>query len=290
MAVLSKGQTFADGDDVTHTKLNNLVDAATFVAGASGTTDNSTLEVNGSGRLQVKDSGITTGKIGASAVTTAKIASSTGASDGVTFAKIQHLSDMTVIGNVSGGATVPAEVSILDEDTMSSDSATSLATQQSIKAYVDRFIGNGYVHVREEQTSGTGGGTFTSGAWRTRVLNTESTNTISGASLSSNQVTLPAGTYQVYAHAPYGKGNGTSVAKHQLRLRDTTGSTTLITGASHETPLDAMTHHALLIGRFTIGTSSAIELQHYTNTTGVFGKAGSITTEVYAELEIQRVG
>jgi len=137
MAVLSKGQTFADGDDVTHTKLNNLVDAATFVAGASGTTDNSTLEVNGSGRLQVKDSGITTGKIGASAVTTAKIASSTGASDGVTFAKIQHLSDMTMIGNVSGGATAPAEVSILDEDNMASNSATSLATQQSIKAYVD---------------------------------------------------------------------------------------------------------------------------------------------------------
>ena len=140
MAILSKGQTFADGDDVTHTKLNNLVDAATFVSGASGTTDDSSLEVNGSGRLQVKASGITTGKIGASAVTTTKLASSTGASDGVTFAKIQYLSDMTVIGNVSGGLTTPTEVSILDEDDMSSDSDTSLATQQSIKAYVDSTV------------------------------------------------------------------------------------------------------------------------------------------------------
>jgi len=154
MAVLSKGQTFADGDDVTHTKLNNLVDAATFVAGASGTTDNSTLEVNGSGRLQVKASGITTGKIGASAVTTTKIASSTSASDGVTFAKIQYLSDMTVIGNVSGGASAPTEVSILDEDDMASDSETSLATQQSIKAYVDNLG----VH---SPTSYTGGETTT---------------------------------------------------------------------------------------------------------------------------------
>ena len=137
MAVLSKGHTFADGDDVTSTKANNLVDQATFVSGASGTTDDSTLEVNGSGRLQVKDSGITTGKIGASAVTTAKLANSTTTTDGVTFSKIRYIDNLKVIGNVSGGATTPSEVSILDEDNMSSNSATSLATQQSIKAYVD---------------------------------------------------------------------------------------------------------------------------------------------------------
>ena len=139
MAILSKGQTFADGDDVTHTKLNNLVDAATFVSGSSGTTDDSSLEVNGSGRLQVKASGVTTGKIAASAVTTAKIANSTATTDGVTFPKMRYLSDMTVIGNVSGGETTPSEVTILDEDNMASDSDTSLATQQSIKAYVDNL-------------------------------------------------------------------------------------------------------------------------------------------------------
>lgn len=137
MAILSKGHTFADGDDVTSTKANNLVDQATFVSGASGTTDDSTLEVNGSGRLQVKDSGITTGKIGASAVTTSKLANSTTTTDGVTFSKIRYIDNLKVIGNVSGGATTPSEVSILDEDDMASDSETSLATQQSIKAYVD---------------------------------------------------------------------------------------------------------------------------------------------------------
>jgi len=142
MAVLSKGQTFADGDDVTHTKLNNLVDAATFVSGSSGTTDDSSLEVNGSGRLQVKASGVTTGKIAASAVTTAKIANSTATTDGVTFPKMRYISDMTVIGNVSGGETTPSEVTILDEDNMASDSDTSLATQQSIKAYVDNGGGH----------------------------------------------------------------------------------------------------------------------------------------------------
>jgi len=137
MAILTKGQTFADGDDVTHTKLNNLVDAAAFVAGSSGTTDDSTLEVNGGGRLQIKDSGVAAGKIAASAVTTSKLADSSATTNGVTFPKMRYIADMKVIGNVSGGETYPAEVSILDEDDMTSDSATSLASQQSIKAYVD---------------------------------------------------------------------------------------------------------------------------------------------------------
>ena len=53
---------------------------------------------------------------------------------------IENLADYKVLGNVSGGAAAPAEVAILDEDTMSSDSATSLITQQSAKAYVDTSI------------------------------------------------------------------------------------------------------------------------------------------------------
>jgi hypothetical protein len=55
----------------------------------------------------------------------------------VTLAKMAQLADMKVIGNVSGGAADPAAVGILDEDDMNSNSATALATQQSIKAYAD---------------------------------------------------------------------------------------------------------------------------------------------------------
>jgi hypothetical protein len=137
MAILTKGQTFANADSVTSTKLNNLVDAAAFVAGASGTTDNTSLEVNGSGRLQVKDLGITSAKIAASAITTSKLPDSTLATDGVTYAKLQRVANMKVIGNVSGSLGVASEVSILDEDDMVSDSATAVPTQQSVKAYTD---------------------------------------------------------------------------------------------------------------------------------------------------------
>tara|TARA_R110000868_G_scaffold257708_1_gene514966 strand:+ start:3330 stop:4223 length:894 start_codon:yes stop_codon:yes gene_type:complete len=140
MAILSKGQTFANTNSVTSTKLNALVDAAAFVAGASGTTDDSSLEVNVGGRLQVKDLGVTSTKIATGAVTTTKLPDSTIATDGVTYAKLQRVANMKVLGNVSGSLAVVTEVSILDEDNMVSDSATALTTQQSIKAYTDTKV------------------------------------------------------------------------------------------------------------------------------------------------------
>lgn len=118
MAVISKGTTFANGDQVTATKLNDLADSAAFVSGAI---DNVSTQLSG-GAIIVKDAGISTAKI---------------ADSNVTKAKIENVADYKVLGNVSGGSAAPAEVAILDEDTMSSDSATSLATQQSIKAYAD---------------------------------------------------------------------------------------------------------------------------------------------------------
>ena len=148
MAILSKGTTYSDGDQVTSTNLNALVDSATF---ASGAVDDSTTQLS-SGKIIVKDLGISAGKLATSAVTTAKIAGSNVttakiaaanittsliADSNVTKAKIENLANYKVLGNVSGGAAAPAEVAILDEDNMSSNSATSLATQQSIKAYVD---------------------------------------------------------------------------------------------------------------------------------------------------------
>lgn len=90
MAILSKGQTFADNDSVTSAKLNNLVDNAAFVSGSSGATDDASLEVNGSGRLQIKDSGVTNAKLGGNAVTASKIAN-----DAVTETKIANNSVTT---------------------------------------------------------------------------------------------------------------------------------------------------------------------------------------------------
>ena len=60
--------------------------------------------------------------------------------DAVTFAKMQDINSGNVIGRTTAGIGDPEEVPILDEDDMTSNSDTSLATQQSIKAYVDGAV------------------------------------------------------------------------------------------------------------------------------------------------------
>jgi len=134
MSIINKGTAFSNGEQLTADKLNDLVDLATFDQSA---TDSASTTVNTSGQIVVADSGVSTAKIAADAVTTAKILDAN-----VTKAKIEDVADYKVLGNVSGAAAAPAEVAILDEDDMTSDSDTALATQQSIKAYVDSSSGS----------------------------------------------------------------------------------------------------------------------------------------------------
>ena len=143
MAILSKGTTFATGNQVTAANLNALVDSATF---ASGAVDNTTTELDSSSpqKIIVKDLGITT----------SKLANSSSKTTGVTFAKMQHISTAQVLGRVSASEGDVEEVSVviggsgdagllfdnddmLDNSDTAGGSATRGATQQSIKAYVD---------------------------------------------------------------------------------------------------------------------------------------------------------
>jgi hypothetical protein len=62
--ILNTTQVYNAADVVTHTNLNQIISGATFVTGTGGTTDNVTLEVDGtSGSLQVKDGGIDQDKL-----------------------------------------------------------------------------------------------------------------------------------------------------------------------------------------------------------------------------------
>jgi len=55
----------------------------------------------------------------------------------VTFAKMQDIDTSKILGRTTASSGDVEELDFLDEDDMSSDSATAVATQQSIKAYVD---------------------------------------------------------------------------------------------------------------------------------------------------------
>ena len=145
------------------------------------------------------------------------------------------------------------------------------------------------VHVQDQKASGTHGGTFTQGAWRTRDLNTEVTDTDSLASVGSNQITLAAGTYYCEASAEAWNTGG-----HQVRVQDTTGAATLITGLTKDaTGTRALNQSGTVAGRFTIAVQSVLELQHYCQTTAAtagYGVAHSFTTEIYADVRLWRIG
>ena len=143
MPIINKGTAFSNGEQLTADKINNLLDLAEFNQSA---TDSASTTVNSASQIIVRDSGVTTAKLATDAVETAKIKDANVttakiADANVTKAKIEDVADYKVLGNVSGAAAAPAEVAILDEDDMVSNSATALATQQSIKAYVDSSSG-----------------------------------------------------------------------------------------------------------------------------------------------------
>jgi len=73
----------------------------------------------------------------------------------ITFTKIQDIASMKVIGRTAGSSGVSSEVAILDEDNMASDSATSLATQQSIKKYVDDNVTAQDLDITDGTTAGS---------------------------------------------------------------------------------------------------------------------------------------
>ncbi len=115
----------------------------------------------------------------------------------------------------------------------------------------------GLVHYAEVQTTGTGAGDSVA-AWTTRVLNTTVSASIAGASLGSNQITLPAGTYDVDASVPC-FSNGT-VTGFKARLYNATGSAVLLNGATSQSSV-ACEQRCFITGRFTLAVASAVQIE-----------------------------
>lgn len=82
----------------------------------------------------------------------------------------------------------------------------------------------------DKKSSGVRGGTFTSGAWRTRTINTAEVNPGSDVTLSSNQFTMTAGKYFIMIRAP-----AHGVGSHQIRLYNVTDSSVEQYGTSEVT-------------------------------------------------------
>ncbi len=80
-------------------------------------------------------------------------------------------------------------------DTFTIPSGATIANSGTATGFSSGFVS--YAAICNEQPSGTEGGTFTSGAWRVRDLNTEIADPDGIVSISSNQFTLGAGSYLI---------------------------------------------------------------------------------------------
>jgi hypothetical protein len=157
-----------------------------------------------------------------------------------------------------------------------------LETQQSIVA----DISVDYVLIRDEKATTTAGGTFTSGAWRTRDLNTEVSDGSDLAAVESNQVTLQPGIWVIHCRAP-----ANEVWQHQARLRNITDTATVEVGGSASA--FSQVSYAFVTAVVSISVATIFELQHQgTNTqfTNGFGLPADLDTEVYSVFEAWRIG
>lgn len=121
------------------------------------------------------------------------------------------------------------------------------------------------VMVADQKASGTDGGNFTSGAWRTRDLNTLLADSGGIAAIVANQLQLPAGTYDVNISCPAVNCN-----RHQARLRNVTDGATLLTGTSQFSEIGSTTPgdtRSVIQGRFTLAAAKSLEIQHQCQTT-----------------------
>lgn len=157
------------------------------------------------------------------------------------------------------------------------------ATIDATGATVTGFgLFSSYAIIADQKTQNTAGGSFTSGAWRTRDLNTEIADPDGIVSISSNQFTLGAGNYLIRWACPTWQVYG-----NQSRVYNITDSSVEGISQSSYVVYDGKNSAGTI--RVDIAGSKTFEIQHYCNATTAtqgFGQPTNIGTEQYTTVEI----
>ncbi len=171
----------------------------------------------------------------------------------------------------------------MDQD---SDNTTWLITQEGAAS------GGGtpeVIHVQDQKTNGTNGGSSVVGQ-QTRTLNTVVTNTITGASLASNQITLPAGTYEISGGAPAFNADA-----HKIRLYNVTDTAVALVGSNaYSRSVSSVQNRSVFNNhRFVLAATKALRIEHYCATANATSGLGVAVTsgdiEVYTDIRIEKV-
>lgn len=298
----------ASGDTITVTGIVNVDSGVLYVdpvnnrVGINDTTPSEALDVTGNVAITGNETvGGTLGVTGDIAVNTNKF-NVTASSGNTTIAGTLGVTGNTTL---TGQALASDGTALLPGISFSSDPNTGLyrigsdnigfATNGSINGQITTsgwIISPQYACFVDEKAAGTDGGSFSSGDWRTRVLNTtRGTNSITGSSLSSNQFILPSGIYRISASAP-----AYYVNSHIAKLRNITDSLDTIIGTCEFTTTGATgddTNKSFINGIFTINNQKTFEIQHRcstTNSTTGFGKGVNFSVvNIYTVVEIWKL-
>lgn len=150
----------------------------------------------------------------------------------------------------------------------------------------DVSVSSASMLVVDEKASGVGGGAATIASWTTHALNTVKSNTISGAGLASNQITLPAGVYEIKGYCV-----GFILGAFSCRIRNITDSSTIQVGSSVYVTASA-TSESSICSEFTLASTKTIALQYYAATSAYGGNLGiavsSGEAEIYASIHIEK--
>lgn len=123
--------------------------------------------------------------------------------------------------------------------------------------------------------------------WTQRGLNQTKKNNLASASLSSNRISLPAGTYYIDASVPVALDvNPLALTVHKAKLYNVTGAADLVIGTVNTAFLSTA---SLVKGVFTLASTSNVEIRswssedcesYYTGDLSSEGSAVSVGTEV----------
>ena len=252
--------------------------AGVEILNTSTEADDVTIEINVNSKYAIKALGVDTAQLAAGAVELAKIDSA-----------ILSGSDATLVTGTAGTTDTYAKWDA-NGDAIQGPAVADIATV----ALVEALLASNYMLVVDEKTSGSAGQSLTAATWNIRELNDKKVDAITGASLTANQITLPAGTYDIKASAGAMDIDGAaSESLHKTAIYDTTGSSYLAYGLNSRNIADATTNatftYSNITARITLGVESVLELRHYVSSSSSGGFAISQGVETYASVEIRKL-
>jgi hypothetical protein len=191
----------------------------------------------------------------------------------ITFAKIQDIDSMRVIGRTAGSSGVSSAVTILDSDTMSGASDSTLATSESIKAYVDNNVSS----VTASSTTTFTNKTIDADGTGNSITNIEDANIKASAAIDATKIANGTVTSTEFQYL----GDVTSLVQAQIDGKSATaGNGSLVTVGALNSGSITSGFGTINNGSSTITTTGAVATGALTVTGAITGDSTITGTQV----------